>query len=929
MGLLQQKKSSKNFLSPVSRGLNGRLISSILTESGAVDSAGNCTIHDDDRGVHGHFGVLAALQSSIDTSWLSSLTVQFSLTTAEEMASLGTNTRRLTHVLEKTPSIRVLSLTLDIQSWQSCSSDHTGNVQHFGDEAFSAAFNELLSVIARLPHLQSLEINTPINVPVSLGPARLGPAIPHAAKSLFTRNNPITQPLDYRMNSAIVVLPAYFKSTLAFLSSRAISSLHIEMTLSPSDWSFLLQEIANILPQLPELTLIGVNVTKTQFTAVISRFRMLRTLKTDLGFLELSMAHVKLTHERERSLAPPSPSNWPKLSQLLPSASRKLSHLTAISARLEHLAALLGRVLLPALLEVDLDGCPQITPRSAQMMCKSLDLAVMDRPLWDSAVARFRECRIRQMDITSQGATALAKWLALFSRLTRVVFVDHDNLPFGFKSRLATEILHGSHVENIYFGQALWKRDVNQSKQQPHLLDFPDELLLLIFPYLNSELYSLSRLSKRLHFLALPEYFARHGISQPSLALNSALFITSIRDITCNFKLSQSMAWYLHDIERLRSFIARFPSVSAVALTLVDLEHLEAAAVNDKMRDLYRQQIGHLIDTILSKGCVDLSIRGAPLARPGGAEPIWSSETQEMHLSNETNSLSSFSFSHTSRLSRFGLRWMFSALRRSNISALTISAPRDSESELLTLVGALLPNLSELTITHGGDYFPATLLNLLNVLPLLEKLVLPRAWPAIDDATGLPAPELAHLKHLSAPPSVVLHLLGHSPRQPPANAPLPVLETLVLVLSEWHPFPEGWSAAGILSAVTHRTPPIDQPHKQLNIVLDVAYSTLQETFAWWDRIGGFSTDRDRDFPPIESLDLTERGVNSNADNQLRTRVVLAVVARLPSLRRMNMYKKVNFWFLASPLDWVTLGLAIAEHAPRIETITFNGTMVYS
>ncbi|KAJ7064322.1 hypothetical protein C8F01DRAFT_1130980 [Mycena amicta] len=972
----------------VSRGLHRGLISAVLAAQKCLDSSGNCVILVD--GSTQRLGPLWALQVSIDSPRLTSLAVTFSW--VGDTSHIARELRRLGQVLEKFPTISRVSLDMAMSSRDA---QLLGKHNHGEPFEFGVEFNALINIVARMPSIHSLQIATPFDwnlrwkpVQTLVGPQSRLIGIPHAAKSLFGRRSTPTSalvPLEFCMDSPILILPSSFKTTMALLSSRPISSLRLKMAISAPDWSFLLSEIANALPQLTDLTLIGIQLTDTQFVESILRFRALRTLTTD------GTRSPSASGQSDREEGPPAPrSTSSRLMHFFPfRGPHSLSDLATISAAPELIAALFEhRVSLPSLSSVavrmglhELSDAPSIHSlaalrskaklnvnidfaievhmppfgqwNSSVVMCKTLDLALMDRPGWDDAVAAFIECRIRDFDIAQHTPTVLARWLALFRAVTRVIFAGESSLASTEQDRVSREILRHSHVKDIYFGEDLWqtgKRDELQAAATgPQLLDFPDEILLVIIEYLDSGLYALSRLSRRLHFLALPLYFSLHGMKDPSRqisfnlrnprtgadmlsALNSALYLTTISDLACKFKLSQSIAWYLHDIERLTSFIARFPTVSVVSLTLVDMEHLESAAVNDEMRSLYRSKMGSLIDVILTKGCKSLSIRGAPLARPAGAEPAWSAETRAMPLSKDVNQLHSFAFSHTGRLSHAGLRWMFSALRNSHVTALSISAPRDSESELLTLVGKVLPRLTQLTITHGGNHFPPTLLNLLSVLPLLEKLTLPRWCPLVSDASGLPAPQLMHLKHLTAPPTVVLHLIGQSPQQNTLSNPLPALGTLVLLLGESNPFPDGWTAAAVLRAVKNRSSPISAEQTSLNIILDVAYSTLPDAVGWWHTTSGFinnESSSESPQPPIEYLTLTERGVNNRVNNQLRTSALLAIISQFSALRCIKIYKKLNFWFLASPLDWEVLGPAIARCCPQLETIIFNDDVVYS
>src|SRR5436190_634818 len=106
------------------------------------------------------------------------------------------------------------------------------------------------------------------------------------------------------------------------------------------------------------------------------------------------------------------------------------------------------------------------------------------------------------------------------------------------------------------------------------LLDLPNELLADIFQYLSeNDSYSLTLLSRRIHYVAIPVYLAWHGIKNYHddvlisaneinglTVLRLALFITSIRRLRCVFRST----WLLRDMQELTRLIDKLTRLEEV-----------------------------------------------------------------------------------------------------------------------------------------------------------------------------------------------------------------------------------------------------------------------------------------------------------------------------------------------------------------------------
>ncbi|KAJ7471950.1 hypothetical protein FB451DRAFT_1251488 [Mycena latifolia] len=161
------------------------------------------------------------------------------------------------------------------------------------------------------------------------------------------------------------------------------------------------------------------------------------------------------------------------------------------------------------------------------------------------------------------------------------------------------------------------------------LLSLPNELLIIIFEnprFPVDYLCLLAVLCRRLHFLALPIYFARSGMPDPSknvvvtlhddgmdmlAALRMALFISSMEDITCVFPHPSCTSIFplLPHVRRFRRFVSRFPSVSRVTLQLDARNSMCNAVGDDAALRAWSSTLGGLLNTLVEKRCTELTVR--------------------------------------------------------------------------------------------------------------------------------------------------------------------------------------------------------------------------------------------------------------------------------------------------------------------------------
>ncbi|KAJ6581825.1 hypothetical protein B0H19DRAFT_1251989 [Mycena capillaripes] len=167
------------------------------------------------------------------------------------------------------------------------------------------------------------------------------------------------------------------------------------------------------------------------------------------------------------------------------------------------------------------------------------------------------------------------------------------------------------------------------------LLRLPNEVLLQIFEQLDSDdqgIFAISTSCRRLHFLALPIYLAGYGIyDAPALedlalspdqldvlgALRTALFIPSLKHISCSFSLNtarptystRNMDNFFRHLKCLAGFLLNLQSVDEVTLDFKDL-NFWAIGESLSVLEAWASAISTLLDAIVEKQCKKLKVVG-------------------------------------------------------------------------------------------------------------------------------------------------------------------------------------------------------------------------------------------------------------------------------------------------------------------------------
>lgn len=325
------------------------------------------------------------------------------------------------------------------------------------------------------------------------------------------------------------------------------------------------------------------------------------------------------------------------------------------------------------------------------------------------------------------------------------------------------------------------------------ILDLPTETLVDILENRmvpTRSLYSLALSCRQLHFVALPIYFSRHGLTPSSksividmrtdrrdvlAALQTALFIPNTEEIICTFPHPSCTSIFplLSHLTRLEKYLSRLPSVRHVALCL-DIRGSACLAVgDDKALRAWTTRMESLLTYILEKECQCLTMlyggqltqaykltppatRRGPIMRLLSAIPrVLRGRTSEIlpptfsRVSRKGHAHIEIalrpSLHHSYKLASLeihsailvlppGLSWTLAVLRTCPIISLTLGCHADAAipwSTVLPLIASAATHVTSLTLSDGD---PASWRN---SDPVAEADIL-------DFISRLP-----HLRHLS------------------------------------------------------------------------------------------------------------------------------------------------------------------------------------
>ncbi|KAF7361398.1 hypothetical protein MSAN_01172900 [Mycena sanguinolenta] len=355
------------------------------------------------------------------------------------------------------------------------------------------------------------------------------------------------------------------------------------------------------------------------------------------------------------------------------------------------------------------------------------------------------------------------------------------------------------------------------------LLSLPNEVLIIIFEnpkFPVDYLAILAVLCRRLHFLALPIYFARYGMPSPTksavvhlahdgqdmlAALNMALFINSMEDITCIFPHPSctSVLPLLPHLRRFRKFVSRFPSVNRVTLQLDARNSMCNATGDDKALRAWSSSLEALLNCLVEKRCTEVTVKyGGYLTRsytlsigpskrvrrivkairrlllPRAAMEGKDWEFQRSRDQGRARALASVpaKVSRSSTLTSLHiqsavlvmppcLNWTLSALRHCPITSLSlfqISLEKEIWSAALSLIARAAPNITDLSLSELDSISDVEILRFCSRLTRLTFLKI----GANEEGQGTPTkctkgrvPQFRNLTSLIAPADFVQYFM--------------------------------------------------------------------------------------------------------------------------------------------------------------------------
>ncbi|KAK7028457.1 hypothetical protein R3P38DRAFT_927471 [Favolaschia claudopus] len=1031
------------------RRLNQLVVNVLLLKNGVTDPTMQCHIRLDGPSAATGPSALVALQNALYVPKIPNLSVTFMRTF--DTTPISRNVRRCIRVLQKhRQSIDRVSIAF-VEDEKHMYSDPRLLAKQGKGYPLNTDLLALLDCVAQdLPNLKSLQVSTgwdfdgvyllegfPRSV-IGLRPVFLSSFSSKLRQTLSSK--PRSPPITFLIDTPLLVLPPLNKYTHTVLSSRAITTLRLRMLIAPDDWVLLLSEIADTVPRLLHLSILGIRLPASVLVTLLYRFSKLETLTTDSSPQFPEGPSFRAIAPAPNLTRPPRLRSHQLLSFLV--SNHPLKHLTTLSTRPEHLSSLLRphvplrsltslTVLLTLLDLTTPPTVPLLCTLSARLrathpslplhldiafklplnsapethMCRVLDAAVVHGAGWAEAFGPFVKLQVKDYKLDMRkggrgGGAVLARWVGVFPGLKElelsVAGVDANGL--GVDAGKEKEALKAAvreiqrvspNVQAVRVedadGRALsFCEDEDIGKSSP-FLDLPDDILLVIMNLLSpAELYHLSRLSRRLHLLALPCYFAANGMPDPAQscdfrlvnlsggadvlsALNSSLpfFASSssspslspssswkcylqgrrIGEVRCRFKPRGHISCYLSNIQRLTSFFETLEGVKRVELALAG-EFDEHCLVNEQVVTRWRETFGALMDVMLVKGCRELVVYGTPYL-PLSPPKSWLKSVLELDSlwrprgAAAPSQLHSFSFhpSNVNPTHEAGIRWLFSFLCGSQLTRLSLSIT--SECLLDVIRQQNFPNLVELEIPASSPSLDVELIGLLCELRNLRYLALPpRGTKYISISRG-PVPAFTHLKVLAASTAFIMHFLCE--QDTTATNFLPVLDRLEIRISTMSaPHPEVTVAQTLRTFRLSRAEGAALPMIVLDLNAKSTRWTAKQFNAWltdegfrkvmgeappWPEAAGMVSGLVVPWPSM-SVWRNFRVVKARMNESEDAGILQTLLPRFPKLRELGVDDGAGKGQMVPEVEG-GLVRRILRMCPRLKRVRFNGAEVYS
>ncbi|KAJ7936732.1 hypothetical protein B0H13DRAFT_2303438 [Mycena leptocephala] len=352
------------------------------------------------------------------------------------------------------------------------------------------------------------------------------------------------------------------------------------------------------------------------------------------------------------------------------------------------------------------------------------------------------------------------------------------------------------------------------------LVELPIEILVRLFEdptFTTSSLYHLSLSSRRLHFIALPIFFARAKIDYTSgsvvipmetsgwdilTALQTALFISTMTEITfiLPHPSSTSISPFLTHLQRVENFISRFPSVKKITLRLANTGCDCLSVGGDAALRAWASKFGSLLNCILGRQCVALTVwhgshftksyqlhrraasnslmRGIlSLMKPAPQDKWEFRRASDQRVdsvvvpisknSSRPPALTSLHIHSPILLLPPCLSWTIDTLRRCPITALTISnISLDAEAwkAVLPLIAAACPNLTAISLMDPENIFDNDLVAFCTRLSRLADIAIGHSsgYSTTDlSSFSIPTSSFRHLTRLKTSPDLLDQFIQH------------------------------------------------------------------------------------------------------------------------------------------------------------------------
>ncbi|TFK73409.1 hypothetical protein BDN72DRAFT_201131 [Pluteus cervinus] len=622
----------------------------------------------------------------------------------------------------------------------------------------------------------------------------------------------------------------FYAGALAFFRKNRITSLTIDSISLPGlKWPTVLADLRRVVEgTLTELDIQASQIPPDNLLIFLAKLT--------------NLTHIKLMPSL-RLFPPFTPPKIPKLRQL-----------TAISCSPEYLNLLLPACLTTLItIDVSLPNFTHIQSTSitdtlisivnqlslhrvhitltvqldmgqiTSMVRRTLNALLSSGPEWDQAYSFFKIIRLALVSSCQSGPLRndlllLCRWLGIFPALESITFLNggHIGETPMISAFIRTICRRYSNIRIVTIDQQVFRAEgippliTSVVVSQPRVtkttfVDLPDDILRLIFHYLSTELYSLSMLSKRLHFIALPVFLEHHGITDPIAesrftldktascinafsALRLAVFITSIDHLHCRFPVVPDLYLMFDQMYQLRDFVARLTRVRTVCLDFGP-KYLHCKA-NDPLLERWVSCLGGLLETIVSRGCISLTLRGyghfmgsytllpqevQPAIIPRDLQEVamsgktWQFQrvaelgsknifiTRTIRSNSETN-LGTLVIASESFLRPPGLPWTILILKQSPITCLEILDIPKNLSFILSQLAGTVPRLERLTISGEADCFDV--FKFISHAPLLSSLTLDRSLRFDLKPHRATIPKLCSLVELLAPPEYIINILS-------------------------------------------------------------------------------------------------------------------------------------------------------------------------